>query len=303
MTQFTGSSSPLVLGLSKFPYSKFTDKTHTDLTIRCQGREFYAHKIILATKSGFFFKACDPKSPWIEARTGVINLNEEHPVMVEAMLEFCYRGEESSFLDTVVGKLGGDGAEAELRFYVHLNAMGDKYQIEPLKYHAFRHFEELATESFNAQYTGYGKPITPAGVARIARDILETTHDTDSSSDYPLRIFFLCELSQRVDTFRRSKRFTAEADRIDGFWETTSKVNAEFGYRLRHCLVCGHLQAEDLRLKVSCLILCTRCGQSSNAIAWNKHNSRIDATAMEPDTESEEERSGKKSSKSKKQGA
>ncbi|KAK8153546.1 hypothetical protein BKA80DRAFT_258120 [Phyllosticta citrichinensis] len=238
-----------------------------------------------------------------EARTGVINLNEEHPVMVEAMLEFCYRGEESSFLDTVVGKLGGDGAEAELRFYVHLNAMGDKYQIEPLKYHAFRHFEELASESFNSQYTGYGKPITPAGVARIARDILETTHDTDSSSDYPLRIFFLCELSQRVDTFRRSKRFTAEADRIDGFWETTSKVNAEFGYRLRHCLFCGHLQAEDLRLRVSCPILCRRCGQASNAIAWNEHNSRIDATAMEPDTESEEEHSAKKPSKSKKQGA
>lgn len=64
-TDTLGPASDLHEGLIEFVVDGgFKAKWHTDLTIRCQGREFFVHKIILGAQSQYFRKACDPNSPF-----------------------------------------------------------------------------------------------------------------------------------------------------------------------------------------------------------------------------------------------
>ncbi|KAL2270576.1 hypothetical protein VTJ83DRAFT_2760 [Remersonia thermophila] len=62
----------------------------TDMTIRCGGREFQAHRAVVCTQSQFFDLALS--GPFREAQTGVVDLPEDDPDILERFLEFLYTG-------------------------------------------------------------------------------------------------------------------------------------------------------------------------------------------------------------------
>ncbi|KAI5210444.1 hypothetical protein E4T39_00130 [Aureobasidium subglaciale] len=61
---------------------------YSDLTIRCNSREYNVHRAILCSRSGFFDGACS--NQFREAQTGVIDLSEEDEDAVEHMIHYFY---------------------------------------------------------------------------------------------------------------------------------------------------------------------------------------------------------------------
>ncbi|RSM02741.1 hypothetical protein CDV31_010780 [Fusarium ambrosium] len=78
----TSSSASLHNLLSSGAYS--------DMTIRCQGREFKTHRAIVCSQSSFFEKALS--SNFKEGESGIVDLPDDDPQTVESFLEFLYTG-------------------------------------------------------------------------------------------------------------------------------------------------------------------------------------------------------------------
>ncbi|KAI8723182.1 BTB domain-containing protein [Fusarium sp. LHS14.1] len=62
----------------------------SDMTIRCGGREFKAHRAIVCTQSTFFDRALS--SNFKEAASRVVELPDDDPDVLERFLEFLYTG-------------------------------------------------------------------------------------------------------------------------------------------------------------------------------------------------------------------
>ncbi|RTE73911.1 hypothetical protein BHE90_011665 [Fusarium euwallaceae] len=63
---------------------------YSDMTIRCQGREFKTHRAIVCSQSSFFDKALS--SNFKEGESGIVDLPDDDPKTVESFLEFLYTG-------------------------------------------------------------------------------------------------------------------------------------------------------------------------------------------------------------------
>ncbi|KAL8697919.1 MAG: hypothetical protein Q9201_006852 [Fulgogasparrea decipioides] len=61
---------------------------YSDLTIKCRGREFHVHRVVLCTASKVFATACD--GAFKEAQNGKIDLSEDDPGAIQRMLEYLY---------------------------------------------------------------------------------------------------------------------------------------------------------------------------------------------------------------------
>ena len=57
---------------------------YSDLTVKCNSREYNVHRAILCSRSGFFDGACS--NQFREAQTGLIDLSEEDEEAVEHMI-------------------------------------------------------------------------------------------------------------------------------------------------------------------------------------------------------------------------
>lgn len=57
---------------------------YSDLTVKCNSREYAVHRAILCSRSGFFDGACS--NQFREAQTGLIDLSEEDEEAVEHMI-------------------------------------------------------------------------------------------------------------------------------------------------------------------------------------------------------------------------
>jgi BTB/POZ domain len=68
--------------------SNFGTVGSTDLQLKSRSETFNVHKKVLCSRSEFFGKAC--KGGFKEASSGVIDLSEDDPEAVKAMLQFCY---------------------------------------------------------------------------------------------------------------------------------------------------------------------------------------------------------------------
>lgn len=69
---------------------------YSDLTVKCNSREYNVHRAILCSRSGFFDGACS--NQFREAQTGLIDLSEEDEEAVEHMIHYFYH------LDYLVGE-------------------------------------------------------------------------------------------------------------------------------------------------------------------------------------------------------
>ncbi|KAF1915881.1 hypothetical protein BDU57DRAFT_209653 [Ampelomyces quisqualis] len=68
--------------------SLFTSGMYSDLTIVCGAKHYPVHRALLATRSAFFEGAC--RNPFLEAKTGVIDLSEDDAEATEHMVHYFY---------------------------------------------------------------------------------------------------------------------------------------------------------------------------------------------------------------------
>lgn len=83
---------PTVKGHSQFA-ALWGVQEFTDCTIKCEGKSWACHKLILGTQSEWFKKALTGQ--FSEAKTGIVTITDMQPWMVEEVLKFLYNGSES----------------------------------------------------------------------------------------------------------------------------------------------------------------------------------------------------------------
>ncbi|KAK7533204.1 uncharacterized protein J3D65DRAFT_73796 [Phyllosticta citribraziliensis] len=246
------SSDPDVTSLLEYHDSEFTNKKFSDFTIRCQGREFFVHRVILAARSAFFNKAFNPTSLWTEAKTGTMDLEEDDPDIVHQMLCYCYCPAEFQTTEKFKLSLMNEprpDVEAKLKSWILLHALADRFLIEGLKTKIIRHFELMINASGFRYYICGGdfknnrKHLSPAGVGRIARAVFETTHERDTR----LRTVTLSLVSLILPMLGASSRFVAEVSRIEDFWMLLAMNHAKVDFRARTCPSCCEIDVAELR--------------------------------------------------------
>ncbi|KAL5586700.1 hypothetical protein FOBRF1_016570 [Fusarium oxysporum] len=98
----------------------FNNTTLSDATIRCEGRYFSVHSLILFCHSEYFRKQLD--GPWKESSERVIDILDFDPPIVEAMTLFLYCFDYESPADS-----------SAMMFHAKVYQIADKYGIEALK--------------------------------------------------------------------------------------------------------------------------------------------------------------------------
>ncbi|KFY17915.1 hypothetical protein V492_00295 [Pseudogymnoascus sp. VKM F-4246] len=95
----------------------------SDLIITCGNKTWNAHRVVVCPKSSFFRAACNGN--FKEAATGVINLEDDNPLVVKLMMEYFYKDWYT------IGKLPA-GSPSTLSVHIQVHRLGDKYGIEEL---------------------------------------------------------------------------------------------------------------------------------------------------------------------------
>ncbi|KAK8205145.1 hypothetical protein IWZ01DRAFT_544778 [Phyllosticta capitalensis] len=228
-------------GLKDHADSGFQSRWNTDLTIYCRGQWFYVHKVIIAAESPFFRKACDPDSPFNEAKTGVIHLHDD-PLFVQVMLVYCYTGEIRSYLFNEWADNSGKSAsdwdrkdETENGYRhgyccAYIYALADKYQISSLKIKAKDYLHRYLSCFSHCPCDDWDEVIFP----KVASKVYKTTPSTDRG----LRDVVLEHTRKRFEQLIAFRRAKATMDKIDGFWAEYVQYLGDTESRQRECPGC-----------------------------------------------------------------
>jgi len=100
---------------------------YSDLTIRCGGRHWNAHRVVICLRSKFFDKACD--GPFKESSTREITLMEDDPEAVDRMINWLYC---LDYNDAPTHN-GVRQSKGSLSINALVYAIADKYDIKGLK--------------------------------------------------------------------------------------------------------------------------------------------------------------------------
>ncbi|KAK4550170.1 hypothetical protein LTR36_003137 [Oleoguttula mirabilis] len=120
----------------------FVSGYFSDLVIVCGERNWKAHRSIVCTQSDFFMKACTGK--FKEATERKIDLGDDNPDAVPAMLQYLYKREYSN--DDAVAA----GTPVAL-LHVRVYNLADKYDIASLKDHTLARFKLIADKHWKEQ--------------------------------------------------------------------------------------------------------------------------------------------------------
>ncbi|KAG9228015.1 hypothetical protein BJ875DRAFT_436043 [Amylocarpus encephaloides] len=159
------------------------------MTIKCGGAVFAAHKIVVLPQSKVLAAAF---RNFIEGESGEIDLEEDDPIYVRKMLEFCYKQEYTLGL----GEVG-----SALISHTHLYILGDKYDITPLREHAKANYEEIL-ESTKTQDSKY------------FLESIETLYEFTCRSDDELRCIAKTVICNRLTEFIMMDSWRDLSDRI-----------------------------------------------------------------------------------------
>ncbi|KAK7536880.1 uncharacterized protein J3D65DRAFT_602934 [Phyllosticta citribraziliensis] len=222
--------------LCGFAKDGFQAKLYSDLTIRCQDKEFYVHKMVLCCQSEFFANACKPDSPFVEARTGIITLDEDDPFIVQLMLDSFY-ADGYDFQDQAEQRFQPlPQVEAMALSDVLLYAMAEKYRAHHVKSHAVNNFRMcLDREKLPPIKEDDRKPLSVASIVRLATKIFETTPD----SDRRLRNLMYLYVKNNFSRLMNRSRFEADMDKVEGFWRGYARFLAFFLELDRVCPKCS----------------------------------------------------------------
>ncbi|KAI9711007.1 MAG: hypothetical protein M1820_002445 [Bogoriella megaspora] len=109
--------------------SEFADPLTSDLTITCGSRTWPVQKALVCRQSSFFANAC--KDRFKEGQQRRIDLEEDDPDVVHAMLEFLYTGDYGDNF-----RIDGHRSISWLIFNIRIFAIAQKYDIKHLQKYA-----------------------------------------------------------------------------------------------------------------------------------------------------------------------
>ncbi|KAF4906501.1 hypothetical protein CGCF415_v007880 [Colletotrichum fructicola] len=149
----------LVKGLEKY----FDSPEYSDVTIRCITRDFYAHRVVLASQSKFFADAfpdsdIDP-ALLLEGSTvlgnanahqnpgcqQIVNMQDENPRVVENVLCFMYHAD---YRDTPCLNVTPPPADPIL-FNLQMSVAADKFEVSCLKRCAAEKLRDASEKLWN----------------------------------------------------------------------------------------------------------------------------------------------------------
>ena len=97
-----------------------------DVTIKFGGRQIKCHRLILCSVSEYFNAISRPNSRWKEANSGTIELKDDDPDAVEAMLRYIYGFNYPSIEKAMV-------KAADVTFHLNTYIIADKYMLQELR--------------------------------------------------------------------------------------------------------------------------------------------------------------------------
>ncbi|TLD36087.1 Leptomycin B resistance protein pmd1 [Venturia nashicola] len=111
---------------------------YSDMSITCKQKVFKVHKAILCTRSSFFRNAMK-NGTFTESETGNIDVSEDNPLAVEAVLRFVYQGSYSSL---------AENNEDAMILHTQVYNLAEMYAIKNLKTVAAAEFEKITNMDF-----------------------------------------------------------------------------------------------------------------------------------------------------------
>jgi len=102
--------------------SLMLDTKHSDVVLKCKGEKFHCHKAILGARSAVFSRMFDADMK--EATSGLVEIDDVEPDIIEAMVEYIYTGE----------------ATKQVEDLPQLVYVGDKYELKGLVEFCFQKF-------------------------------------------------------------------------------------------------------------------------------------------------------------------
>ncbi|RBQ72323.1 hypothetical protein FVER14953_13678 [Fusarium verticillioides] len=141
----------------------YNNKCLSDVVIRCDGKEFAVHSLVLFCHSDYFKRQLT--GPWKESEDKTVEIKDFDANIVEAMLRFVY------FFDYDVPP-----NSRPTIFHAQVYQIGDRYGIGTLKKQAINKFERVVNEAE-----------VDAGFARNLADTISIVYNTTPSGDRGLR--------------------------------------------------------------------------------------------------------------------
>ncbi|KAB2573315.1 hypothetical protein DBV05_g8038 [Lasiodiplodia theobromae] len=229
---------------------RFSDKKYTDLVVKCRGREYHVHKVVVCGQCEFFDNACKPDSPFVEARTGVIDLSEDPPELVEVLLAYFYI-QDIPLHENVRLKEG-----RKTRFFASVYAIAEKYRVAGLKLRAWAAFLD---------FVNAGEWQSAHFVKTIAL-VWESTPD----SDKPLRHATLSAVKPALAWFAATfPHFEDDMDALETFWDELRRYGERFPDLDRRCCP-SCISQVALEIRDAGSNKCPACGLEHSAAQWRE---------------------------------
>ncbi|KAL0258078.1 hypothetical protein SLS55_007249 [Diplodia seriata] len=229
--------------------NRFSGTKYTDLVVKCRGREYNVHRIVVCSQCDFFDNACKPDSPFVEARTGVIDLSEDPPELVEVLLAYFYI-QDIPLHENVRLK---DGRKT--RFFASVYAIAEKYRVSGLKLRAWAAFND---------YLNAGEWQSPHFIKTIAY-VWESTPEKDMG----LRHAVLSAVVPQLHWFNQkyAPHFVPDMEALETFWDDLVAYQKAFPDIDRlFCPSC--LSQVALEVREEGMNKCPACGLEDSAVQW-----------------------------------
>ncbi|SMR59299.1 unnamed protein product [Zymoseptoria tritici ST99CH_1E4] len=135
MSGFLGGPAHFAARPSGMDMSKWFDRdTLSDITIKFGDKEVKCHKVILSTRSEYFTKLCDPEGGFAEATQPVVELKDDDPTALEALLRYIYTFQ---YVDDA------EKRKEDWIFHLNYSIVARKYGFEEESTAAFRMFQDI----------------------------------------------------------------------------------------------------------------------------------------------------------------
>ncbi|KAM3423886.1 hypothetical protein BST61_g1282 [Cercospora zeina] len=184
-----------------FWHTLFKQDDYSDVTIKLSDRQITCHKAIICNRSEYFKKLCGKDSLFAESSQKVIELKDDNPGAVEAMLVHLYFGPYVGSDDKVKSD--------DWRFHADVSRVADKYLVHDLKSKATARCLQLLTAV-----------VEPGKLCDVLFEIKSNFDDIDEVAEKAMslrkdRIDALLQVQRFVDSLS-DKEIREQFDRLRG---------------------------------------------------------------------------------------
>ncbi|KAL2002768.1 hypothetical protein VTN02DRAFT_5986 [Thermoascus thermophilus] len=160
---------------------------YSNFTIVCGGSEWKVHRVILCAQSPYFQKIC--KECYQEGENRRLELKEEDPDVIQAVLDFLYTGDyETDEIDY------SQDVNALINRHVQVYACADKFCISDLKDVAAKKFDEQL--SLLLEYVDSNNNNNEKG--EVLATIIPEVYSTTPSTDRQLRDILTAKITEAL---------------------------------------------------------------------------------------------------------